>query len=430
MRGVRNRWTVGAVALAGGLALATWGVVAAVPAGADPPTIVTFTENGTFTVPAGVACLEIVVDGGEGGAGASDTAFGGNGGLGGRVTIWAAVQPGTDIGVFIGDKGGDGTGGGGGGAGGASAVALDGVPFVIAGGGGGGGAAYGTDAGGEGGIGGNSETGRDGQAGAGGVATGGGAGTESGPGTAGTNEGPGSSPTDGAAEPPGGGSGGGGPYGGGGGGGGYFGGGGGGSAHTSPGAGGGGGGSSFNPGIVGIQGHSYDDGTNEGPGEVTFAYEASNLCLGAPLTVEKVVSGSAAPGTTFTEHVACTEPSIIVPLGSSESASARDLVFTVDAAGVAQPAAGYTIGFTDSAACTVTETVDGGATSVSYACENHFVPRITEWVAPQQIAIDPPVCSEAGPTASPITVNVVDPDQTTTVTVTNTFAGVQPTFTG
>ena len=102
-----------------------------------------------------------------------------------------------------------------------------------------------------------------------------------------------------------------------------------------------------------------------------------------------------------------------------------------NASGVAQPAVGYTLGFIDGTACTVTETVDGGATSVSYACENHFVPRITEWVAPQQVVIDPlPVCSVPGPTTSPITVNVVDAEQAATVTVTNTFAEVQPTFTG
>ncbi len=428
MRGVRNRVTVGVVAAAASLGLLTWGAVVAAPAGADPTTV-TFTENGTFTVPDGIHCLGIEAEGGEGGAGATDTASGGNGGLGGRVNAFVVVEPGAELPVFLGSKGVDGVSGGGGAGGGATAVVFGAEPILIAGGGGGGGAAEGTNAGGEGGDGGNADSGRNGSAGAAGSATAGTAGTESGAGLAGTNDGAGAAPTAGADTPPEGGVGGQGPHGGGSGGSGFFGGGGGGSGESTPGAGGGGGGSAVNPGVFPSTGYAwFEDGVNEGDGEVTFFFDATTeSCLQAPLIVKKSVVGAVAPGTTFTVHVACRSGALVVPLGGAGSPTERDLVFSVDTDGVVQPSSGYTLGFSDPDSCTVTETVDGGASGVSYACESVIVPVVKD-VEPAVI-LDPPadICSTAGPTDTPITVNVVTEGQRVLVTLTNTF---DPTFTG
>jgi len=160
---------------------------------------------------------------------------------------------------------------------------------------------------------------------------------------------------------------------------------------------------------------------------VTFTYDATeDRCLAAPLTVQKTVVGPVAPGTTFTEHLACTEGSLIVPLGAGDSTTERDFVFTVDADGVAQPAVGHTVSFTDPDSCTVTETVDGGASGVSYSCASVVVPVPTE-VSPA--AFDPAatLCSSAGPTDTPISVAGVSQYQRVVLTVTNTF---EPTFTG
>lgn len=419
MRGLRNVVSVGTVAIGSALALLTWGGIAAAPVSAITP-VTTFTADGTYTVPDGVACLGILLSGGKGGSGADDTAAGGAGGNGATVGMSIVVEPGTELAVVVGAQGANGTSGGGGDGGGASAVGTaDGGPFVVAGGGGGGGAAQGSNSGGAGG--GGATDGLAGSAGAAGSATPGGGGAVAGPGTAGANDGTGSSPTGGSASPPDGGTGGGGNYGGGGGGDGYHGGGGGGGADAAPGAGGGGGGSAVNPAISSaIVDLEIIGGANDGPGEVSIFELSVDECFSAPLTVTKTVAGPVAPGTTFTVHLACTAP-MVVPLGSDPSAvTSRDLVFTADASGVAQPLAGYTVGFDDPGACTVTETVTGGAVETSYTCTSRIDPIILSdgWAS---AADDPAICSAAGPTDAPITVGIVIEDQHVTVAVTNTF---------
>lgn len=417
MRGRRNALSVGTVAIGSALALLTWGGVAAAPVSATSG-VTTFTVNGTYTVPDGVDCVGVSVSGGMGGDGADDTAAGGAGGNGATVVMTLVVEPGTEIGVVVGPAGASGSSGGGGGGGSASALFLPGgEPFVVAAGGGGGGAAQGANAGGAGGAG--ADDGVDGSAGAAGSATPGGGGANA-PGIAGTNDGTGSAPTAGDASPPGGGTGGGGTYGGGGGGEGYFGGGGGGGADAAPGAGGGGGGSAYNPAVSdSIVDLEIVSGANPGPGEVSFYELGDEECFLAPLTVTKTVSGPVAPGTTFTVHLECTAP-MVVPLDGSPSAmNARDLVFTADASGIAQPASGYTVGFEDPGACTVTETVAGGAVETSYACASRIDPIVSStWAT---AADDPTICSAAGPTDAPITVGIVTESQHVTVAVTNTF---------
>jgi hypothetical protein len=432
MRAVRTTLASGAVALLTGVALVTWGGVTAVPVGAADTTV-TFTENGTFTVPDGVNCLAIFLEGAAGGAGSADTAAGGAGGRGAQLRMLAVVEPGVELGVFVGAEGSDGSAGTGGGGGGPSAVLLpSGEPFAVAGGGGGGGSASGTDAGGAGGDGG--EAGTNGALGAAGSATAGGGGSSGGPGGAGANDGAGTAPTAGAAEPPNGGTGGGGARGGGGGGGGYFGGGGGGSGATTPGAGGGGGGSAVNPAVESaIIAGGVDTGYNDGAGSVTFIYDVELDCLFAPLTVKKVVDGPAVPGTTFVERLSCTTDTLVVPIGSSATGTTRDIVFTVDENGVAQPAAGYTVSFREENSCTVTETVDGGAESVAYTCEGAYreIAEATTSFGPKVAAPAPPICGSVGPSATPITVSINEPEQIATVTVTSTFAPVpEPRFTG
>ena len=445
------------MALLGALSLATWGAVvaSAPPVEAGIQTLIpkaTFTEDGTFTVPDGVQCVQFRAVGAAGGFGEDPVegdGFGGDGGNGGEVFGTLLVTPHTvfDVGVGLrgadgpddggggaatGGDGGEGDLGWGGGGGGASSVSHAGAALLVAGGGGGGGAAQGDVSGGNGGYGGDTPT----KGGDAGEAIGGGGATESAPGGAGTNASGGTEPTAGADAGGYGGNGGSDFAGGGGGGGGWFGGGGGGAGNDGGGA-GGGGGSNHLGDAVEFGSSSNNVSTTTGDGVVEVFYTVGDTsCLSAPLTVKKVVSGVAvAPGTTFTEHVACDAP-ISVPVGSDLSTSSRDFTFTVDASGVAQPAAGYTIGFGDQGPCTVTETATGGATSVAYACESALITEPTAAAlgggpSSQAIVDNTPVCPVPGPTDAPITVNVVRSNQTATVTVTNTFAAaIQPTFTG
>jgi hypothetical protein len=132
------------------------------------------------------------------------------------------------------------------------------------------------------------------------------------------------------------------------------------------------------------------------------------IALGAPASagenmhvdVNKVVVGTAPPGTTFTVHFACTDGG---PSG--------DLTF--NAAGNPVPASSNF--FNDgvvTTSCTITETGTGGATSVTYACQDDGVNA---------------TCDPAG--------NAVKFDSPTnnsnnvTFTVTNTYGGATPTTT-
>ena len=143
----------------------------------------------------------------------------------------------------------------------------------------------------------------------------------------------------------------------------------------------------------------------------------------APLHIRKVVVGPVPAGTQFVVTIAC-EGSIIFT-GNGPASSAQ-LVFDAQGNPVGT---GDTVTFTDGGQCTVTETQNGGAASVSYECEGtlppadmntsgggRFSPRIGPGV--------PSVCESSGPQSDPITVNIINAGQEATVTVTNTFVTV------
>jgi VCBS repeat-containing protein len=269
-----------AVLVGGALVAAT--VVAPAPAHAAKGTT-TFGCTGTtqsWTVPADVTSVDVVVDGAAGWT----NNFSGVG-LGGRATATLAVTPATTYAVVVGcgglrgtggfgfGRGGDGgpvsSGGSvGGGGGGGSAVLLSDV-VLLSGGGGGGSAVAGGSSNPRGGAGGgpSGESGVAGQSGG----SGGGGGTQSGPGAGGSSTrisengqpgvgrdgGTGGSPSQGALN-----------FGGGGGGGGWFGGGGG--AGT---AGGGGGSAHAAAGLGAV----LTSGVRDGDGQVTLTYERDDL---------------------------------------------------------------------------------------------------------------------------------------------------------
>ncbi|HEY6743479.1 MAG TPA: Ig-like domain-containing protein, partial [Lapillicoccus sp.] len=274
-----RRWSLAGVA-GSGLVLAT--MVAPTPAHAAQATT-TFRCTGTtqsWTVPADVTSVDVVVDGAAGWT----NNFSGVG-LGGRATATLAVTPGTTYTVVVGcgglrgtggfgfGRGGDGgpvsSGGSvGGGGGGGSAVLLSDV-VLLSGGGGGGSAVAAGSSNPRGGAGGGptGESGVTGQSGG----SGGEGGTQSGPGAGGNSTrisengqpgvgrdgGTGGSPSQGALN-----------FGGGGGGGGWFGGGGG--AGT---AGGGGGSAHAAAGLGAV----LTSGVRDGDGQVTLTYERDDL---------------------------------------------------------------------------------------------------------------------------------------------------------
>jgi hypothetical protein len=463
---------VGTVSLA--LAPALW--VSASSASAAPTSQV-FTTVGSsdWAVPTGVSCVTAVAIGAEGGSdpASSDASVPSNGGAGAQVagdgaqggsgTSTFAVVPGSTLQVNVGGRGGDvndtselpavgGAGGfnGGGdggtptsaqsgngysagaGGGGASDVRAGGTSFadrVVVGGGGGGFGGFGGSSAGEGGgtTGGNANDQTFSSGGQGGTQSVGGAGGQThgttpvgADGTSGQGgAGAGDDTTNGS---------------GGGGGGGWFGGGGGGGVRFNElAAAGGGGGSGFGDNLA-----SDVDAGNGGNGKVTLSYTPGDTsCLAAPLTIKKVANGPVTPGETFTVHVSC--PGGTIAAGDTGLTDV-DLGFTVDGSGTVQPAAGQTIGFLEQTDCTITETVTGGATSVSYACSGSGATAeagaASRWGASGAAVSTPDdPCQTAGPQSTPIGVNIVAADQTATVTVTNTMpvvaaVTVTPRFTG
>jgi hypothetical protein len=473
------------VGLAGTAALVLAPALAVSPAGAEPSSVV-FTTVGTseWIVPAGVTCVTAEAIGAEGGSGSGfdgdvDAAAATNGGSpsaalvgegapGGSGTSTFPVVPGASLQVNVGGRGGDvvdtregeappagapggfnggGDGGtpseandvngysSGAGGGGASDVRVGGTDLdhrIAIGGGGGGFGGFGGEAAGIGG----GETGGDAASGG---STGGTGGTQVAGGIGGATGGTAPVGGDGAL-----GQGGAGAGdattngGGGGGGGGYYGGGGGGGVRVGLGAAAAGGGGSalgWNSTASGV------DAGNGGNGRVTLTYTVGDTsCASAPLTVKKVATGPTTPGQTFTMHVECSEASIA--LGDSEVGSV-DLQFAVDASGVVQPAGGQSIGFYGPTDCTVTETAAGGATSTSYACIGsganepmESAEAASRWdgagTATATNPDDP--CQTSGPQAAPMGVDIVEPGQEATVTVTNVLPaaaiGLQPRFTG
>jgi hypothetical protein len=467
------------------VALAAVPVVLLAPTSAGAATA-DFTDVGTttWTVPDGVSCVTVTAIGAEGGSYpevASDVAAQGNGNgpgaavagdgaAGGSGSSELAVLPGTELQINVGGRGGDadsgpepvvgGAGGfnGGGdggsptvpnspngywagaGGGGASDVRIGGTALenrvVVGGGGSGFGGFFGDQAA----VGGG-DTGADAPDYT--NATGGTGGTQSAGGVGGSTNVVGKTGVDGTFGQ--GGTGGGGDAvdgGGGGGGGGWYGGGGGGGVRVNEAAAApGGGGSGFGDDLV--QGV---DAENDGNGRVTIEYEVGDTsCLAAPLTITKSTTGAAAhPGEVYTMTVSCETASIDF---AGQDLQSVELPFGVDASGVVQPASGYTLGFTGPNQCTVTETgASTRTTATSYSCtgsgaeEPIDVIEGTSWtggVGAATAANPDDPCATSGPQATPITVDIVNPDQVASVAVTNTLAdpaaaivNVTPRFTG
>jgi hypothetical protein len=147
---------------------------------------------------------------------------------------------------------------------------------------------------------------------------------------------------------------------------------------------------------------------------VGFASSANaGVQLAAPLTVAKVVNGTAPAGTTFTATIQCNGN--IIRTGPSSSSDMVTIHF--DATG--QPTDADTYGFTDPGQCTVTETAKGGASSTTYACEGNLGTDSGSFAKPSSAQVEE-VCQTTGP--GPITVNIINEGQSATVTITNSFA--------
>jgi hypothetical protein len=152
----------------------------------------------------------------------------------------------------------------------------------------------------------------------------------------------------------------------------------------------------------------------------------------APLTIQKVVVGTAPPGTQF-----------VVDLNCVTGSEGQDQV-VFDEFG--QPVGPNTVFFGGPNECTPTESQTGGAATVSYACEGTIPPiepeppeppesTADEWPIPQGATPISDPCDAAGPQPEPILVFIGAPNQDATVTITNTFAEpaavvVEPAFTG
>ena len=284
-----------AIVLAGGGALLVSGLGVA-PASAAPGSV-TFIEDGAFTVPPGVTCLDFSIVGGRGGQGSFAPPDGGGlAGWGAHVEGLLPVTPGEVIDVRLGARGsngnnnnvdnpvGEGGGGaigwanggnggsitstsessvsGGGGGGAASALLREATPVVVAGGGGGGGGGAQPQPAGDGGD--SGLTGLDGADSPGGAVGG----------TGGGAAGPVGESANGLTTSSNG-------HGGGGGGGGFGNGGGAGASieSTTVGAGGGGGGDSFVDGTVEAETFTTGEDLEEPDGTVTLSWDpATNAC--------------------------------------------------------------------------------------------------------------------------------------------------------
>jgi hypothetical protein len=141
----------------------------------------------------------------------------------------------------------------------------------------------------------------------------------------------------------------------------------------------------------------------------------------APLTVVKTVSGTVPAGTTFSVTIQCDGNIINDGDGGTNTAT-----LTFDATG--QPTTPDTVTFGDPGGCVVSETVNGGAVSTTYACDF----TLPEEVVPggdfgaQQAPPAEGVCEAAGPQSGPMGVGIVAEGQTATVTIHNTFGDPQP----
>jgi hypothetical protein len=145
------------------------------------------------------------------------------------------------------------------------------------------------------------------------------------------------------------------------------------------------------------------------------------------LTIKKVVSGVVPAGTTFTVSIGC----VAAVMGASGSASTTPTTGTVhtdpltpvvgfDAQG--NPTTANTIPVTVGSTCTATETVTGGAQSVSYGCATTNASEVA-CVSSQQVRVIP---DDNVGAAATITVTNAFPTPTTAPPV----VVVAPAFTG
>ncbi len=125
--------------------------------------------------------------------------------------------------------------------------------------------------------------------------------------------------------------------------------------------------------------------------------------------VEKEVTGTVPVGATFTVEVTC--GSILQP---AAAAPVPDAVITFDATGT--PTSDNSVTTSSGTECTAVETVNGGATSTTYAC------NIVHGVTDQD---GPPFLGNCGPDDNQATFGDVIGD-TATVTVTNNFPTATP----
>jgi hypothetical protein len=175
-----------------------------------------------------------------------------------------------------------------------------------------------------------------------------------------------------------------------------------------------------------------------GAGALAFGVLAPGAGAGireaAPLTIVKTVTGPVPAGTTFTATLSCVPSEVEAGAGGmiqngGEGTNEATVTFGADG----QPTTADTFFFNGPGACTVTETANGGATSTTYACEGAVPDEGDDELEPadgvgafQELPLDEPVCPAAGPQAAPITVNIIAPDQSATVTIANTFVPLQP----
>jgi hypothetical protein len=137
-------------------------------------------------------------------------------------------------------------------------------------------------------------------------------------------------------------------------------------------------------------------------GEFGIAADA----FSSDILVTKVVGGTGHPEGPVVVNVTCT------------SGEAYEIEFPAEGGTAAVTVASSLSAPTS---CTVEEAHTGGAASVWYSC-----------VGESGVATVP-VCSAAGPEATPISVNVLDPEQFAEVTIANTYVApiaVNPRFTG
>ncbi len=125
---------------------------------------------------------------------------------------------------------------------------------------------------------------------------------------------------------------------------------------------------------------------------------------GAPLTINKVVTGPVPAGTTFTVTVTCDKGII------ADSPDPNVATVTFNAAGV--PTSDNVIQFNPQGTCTVTETAKGGAATTSFVCSG-----VVDATA--DVILIPNPCGAV--TTTDVTILVSSLFQSATVTVTNTF---------